>query len=153
MFRAYVAHLVSEGVTQEFFIEGGRSRTGKTLAPRLGILNWEVEAFLGTARRDLFFVPVAITYERLVEEVPRANFPGIDEIAPGMRFETQMDDGSPMVVTVVAADAKSVTVDGNHPLAGKDLTFDLEITLVRDATSEEIEHGHVHLEGEGCHLH
>jgi glycerol-3-phosphate O-acyltransferase len=68
VFRAYVAHLVSEGITQEFFIEGGRSRTGKTLAPRLGMLGWEVEAFLGTARRDLFFVPIAITYERLVEE-------------------------------------------------------------------------------------
>ena len=68
VFRGYVAYLVSEGVTQEFFIEGGRSRTGKTLAPRLGILSWEVAAFLDTARRDLFFVPLAITYERLVEE-------------------------------------------------------------------------------------
>jgi glycerol-3-phosphate O-acyltransferase len=68
VFRAYVGYLVKEGVTQEFFIEGGRSRTGKTLAPRLGVLNWDVEAFLGTARRDLFFVPIAITYERLVEE-------------------------------------------------------------------------------------
>jgi len=68
VFRAYVAHLVKEGVTQEFFIEGGRSRTGKTLAPRLGMLSWVVEAFLDTARRDLFFVPIAITYERLVEE-------------------------------------------------------------------------------------
>jgi glycerol-3-phosphate O-acyltransferase len=68
VFRSYVAYLVTEGMTQEFFIEGGRSRTGKTLTPRLGILSWEVEAFLGTARRDLFFVPVAITYERLVEE-------------------------------------------------------------------------------------
>jgi glycerol-3-phosphate O-acyltransferase len=68
VFRAYVGYLVSEGVTQEFFIEGGRSRTGKTLAPRLGILSWELDAFLETARRDLFFVPIAITYERLVEE-------------------------------------------------------------------------------------
>ena len=68
VFRAYVAYLVKEGVTQEFFIEGGRSRTGKTLAPRLGMLGWVVEAFLETARRDLFFVPIAITYERLVEE-------------------------------------------------------------------------------------
>jgi glycerol-3-phosphate O-acyltransferase len=68
VFRGYVAYLVSEGITQEFFIEGGRSRTGKTLAPRLGILSWEVAAFLDTARRDLFFVPLAITYERLVEE-------------------------------------------------------------------------------------
>lgn len=91
--------------------------------------------------------------ESLVEAVPRANFPGIDSIEPGMRFETEMDDGSPMVVTVVAVDDRQVTVDGNHPLAGKDLTFDLEITQVREATSEEIEHGHVHVEGQGCQLH
>ena len=68
VFRSYIAYLVSTGVTQEFFIEGGRSRTGKTLAPRLGMLSWDVDAFLATARRDLFFVPIAITYERLVEE-------------------------------------------------------------------------------------
>jgi glycerol-3-phosphate O-acyltransferase len=68
VFRRYLAYLVKEGFTQEFFIEGGRSRTGKTLAPRLGILAWNVEAFVASQRRDLFFVPVAITYERLVEE-------------------------------------------------------------------------------------
>ena len=68
IFRAYVIWLVREGFTQEFFIEGGRSRTGRTLAPKLGILSWEVEGFLASPRRDLFFVPIAITYERLVEE-------------------------------------------------------------------------------------
>jgi glycerol-3-phosphate O-acyltransferase len=68
VFRAYVSYLVKEGFTQEFFIEGGRSRTGKTLSPKLGLLTWDVEAFLSSARRDLFFVPIAITYERLVEE-------------------------------------------------------------------------------------
>ena len=68
VFRAYVAYLVREGFTQEFFIEGGRSRTGKTLAPRLGMLSWDVDAFLESGRRDLFFVPIAISYERLVEE-------------------------------------------------------------------------------------
>ncbi len=68
VFRAYVAYLVREGFTQEFFIEGGRSRTGKTLSPRLGMLTWDIEAFLECSRRDLFFVPIAITYERLVEE-------------------------------------------------------------------------------------
>jgi glycerol-3-phosphate O-acyltransferase len=68
VFRRYVAYLVKEGFTQEFFIEGGRSRTGKTLAPRLGMLSWDVEAFLAGSRRDLFFVPIAINYERLVEE-------------------------------------------------------------------------------------
>jgi glycerol-3-phosphate O-acyltransferase len=68
VFRTYVAYLIKEGFTQEFFIEGGRSRTGKTLAPRLGMLSWDVEAFLTSRQRDLFFVPIAITYERLVEE-------------------------------------------------------------------------------------
>ncbi|HKA16288.1 MAG TPA: 1-acyl-sn-glycerol-3-phosphate acyltransferase, partial [Myxococcota bacterium] len=68
VFRTYVAYLIKEGFTQEFFIEGGRSRTGKTLPPRLGVLSWDVEAFLASGRRDLLFVPVALTYERLVEE-------------------------------------------------------------------------------------
>ena len=68
IFRSYLGYLVSEGFTQEFFIEGGRSRTGKMLAPRFGMVAWNVEAFLQSARRDLFFVPIAITYERLVEE-------------------------------------------------------------------------------------
>jgi len=68
VFRAYVAYLVREGITQEFFIEGGRSRTGKALPPRLGMLGWDVDAFLESNQRDLFFVPIAISYERLVEE-------------------------------------------------------------------------------------
>ncbi len=68
VFRAYLGHLVREGLTQEFFIEGGRSRTGKSLAPKLGMLSWEVEAFLDSSRRDFLFVPVSIGYERLVEE-------------------------------------------------------------------------------------
>ncbi|MDE0885309.1 MAG: 1-acyl-sn-glycerol-3-phosphate acyltransferase [Myxococcota bacterium] len=68
VFRAYVAYLVREGFTQEFFIEGGRSRTGKTMKPRLGMLSWDLDAFLECSRRDLFFVPIALTYERLVEE-------------------------------------------------------------------------------------
>lgn len=68
VFRSYVAYLVHEGFTQEFFIEGGRSRTGKTMAPRLGMLTWDVDAFINSHQRDLVFIPVAITYERLVEE-------------------------------------------------------------------------------------
>lgn len=68
VFRSYVSFLVREGFPQEFFIEGGRSRTGRTLSPKLGMLSWNIEAFLDSGRRDLFFVPVAITYERLVEE-------------------------------------------------------------------------------------
>jgi glycerol-3-phosphate O-acyltransferase len=82
VFRAYVAYLVREGFTQEFFIEGGRSRTGKTLAPRLGMLSWDVDAFLECSRRDLFFVPIAITYERLVEESGM-----VDELEGGKKTE------------------------------------------------------------------
>ncbi|MEN8161271.1 MAG: 1-acyl-sn-glycerol-3-phosphate acyltransferase, partial [Myxococcota bacterium] len=68
VFRSYIAYLVREGFTQEFFIEGGRSRTGKSLVPRMGMLSWNVQGFIDSGRRDLLFVPVAITYERLVEE-------------------------------------------------------------------------------------
>ncbi|MES9963694.1 MAG: peptidylprolyl isomerase [Candidatus Sedimenticola sp. 20ELBAFRAG] len=91
--------------------------------------------------------------ENMVEAVPRANFEGVSEINPGMKFQTEMDDGTPMLVTVTAVDDKQVTVDGNHPLAGKNMSFELEIVEVRDATSEEIEHGHVHEEGGSCSLH
>ncbi|HSJ98716.1 MAG TPA: 1-acyl-sn-glycerol-3-phosphate acyltransferase, partial [Myxococcota bacterium] len=68
VFRAYVIWLVKEGFTQEFFIGGARSRTGRTMAPKLGMLSWDVEGFLASSRRDLFFVPISITYERLLEE-------------------------------------------------------------------------------------
>ncbi len=68
VFRSYVSYLVREGFPQEFFIEGGRSRTGRTLSPKLGMLSWNIDAFLDSGRRDLFFVPVSITYERLIEE-------------------------------------------------------------------------------------
>ncbi len=91
--------------------------------------------------------------EDLVEQVPRINFEGVDNIAPGMKFQTEMDDGSPFIVTVTAVDDDSVTVDGNHPLAGKNLSFSLEITEVREATSEEIEHGHVHDDTGSCQIH
>ena len=68
VFRSYVQHLIKAGVTQEFFIEGTRSRTGKTLRPRLGMLRMVLEAYARGARRDLYLVPVGFTYERLVEE-------------------------------------------------------------------------------------
>ncbi|HEY1905994.1 MAG TPA: 1-acyl-sn-glycerol-3-phosphate acyltransferase [Myxococcaceae bacterium] len=66
-FKAYVKKLVRDGVHQEFFPEGGRSRTGKLLPAKLGLLGWEVEAVLDGARNDLAFIPVAIDYEKIVE--------------------------------------------------------------------------------------
>lgn len=68
VFRKYLTFLIREGYTQEFFIEGGRSRTGKILTPKLGMLSAIVDAFLGGIRRDLYLVPVSIQYGRVVEE-------------------------------------------------------------------------------------
>jgi glycerol-3-phosphate O-acyltransferase len=68
VFRAYVQLLIKDGVTQEFFIEGTRSRTGKTLQPRLGLLRMVIEAYARGVRRELYLVPVGFTYDRLVEE-------------------------------------------------------------------------------------
>ena len=67
VFKAYLKKLVHDGVHHEFFPEGGRSRTGKLLAPKLGLFTWLVEAVLDGARNDLLFVPTAIDYERVVE--------------------------------------------------------------------------------------
>jgi glycerol-3-phosphate O-acyltransferase len=66
-FKAYVKKLMKEGYGQEFFIEGGRSRTGKLLSPKLGMVAFEVEAFLEGAQDDVYFVPVAIDYETILE--------------------------------------------------------------------------------------
>ncbi|WP_227369793.1 FKBP-type peptidyl-prolyl cis-trans isomerase [Halomonas sp. M20] len=79
----------------------------------------------------------------LVQEVPRDSFQGVESIEPGMQFQAQTQ-GGPLMVTVTKVEGDTVTVDGNHPLAGQKLNFDVEISEVRDATEEEVEHGHVH---------
>ena len=66
-FKGYLKKLVHDGIHHEFFPEGGRSRTGKLLTPKLGLFSWLVDAVLEGARDDLFFVPVAIDYEKVVE--------------------------------------------------------------------------------------
>lgn len=68
VFRQYLTFLIREGYTQEFFIEGGRSRTGKILTPKLGMLSAIVSAYCDGIRRDLYLVPVSIHYGRIVEE-------------------------------------------------------------------------------------
>jgi FKBP-type peptidyl-prolyl cis-trans isomerase SlyD len=88
--------------------------------------------------------------EALVDRAPRANFPGIEHIERGMQFQTEMDDGAPIVVTVIDVDDHWVTVDGNHEMAGRHLRFELEVVEVREATPEEIAHGHVHGPGDAC---
>ena len=65
--RTYMKHMMKEGFTQEFFIEGGRSRTGKTLPPKMGMVAMLVDAFLDGAQKEVAFVPVHIGYEKIVE--------------------------------------------------------------------------------------
>lgn len=88
---------------------------------------------------------------QLVQSVPRRNFGGATNLKPGMQFQAQTPQGHTRVVTVTRVQGDMVTIDGNHPLAGEQLTFDVEITEVRDPTQEEIAHGHVH--GPGGHHH
>jgi FKBP-type peptidyl-prolyl cis-trans isomerase SlyD len=89
--------------------------------------------------------------EALVMAVPRTQFEGADDIVVGMQFHTPTEDGGVRVVTVVNVDDENVTVDANHPLAGVILNFDVNVLDVRDATQEELDHGHVH--GPGGHEH
>jgi FKBP-type peptidyl-prolyl cis-trans isomerase SlyD len=84
----------------------------------------------------------------LLQKVPRRALKGIAKITVGMRLHAQTEQG-PRPVTVTAVTGDMITLDGNHPLAGKNLNFDIEILDVRDATAEELEHGHVH--GPGGH--
>jgi FKBP-type peptidyl-prolyl cis-trans isomerase SlyD len=86
----------------------------------------------------------------LVQQVPRRAFQGIGNVTVGMRLHAQTPQG-PRAVTVTRMVGDMVTIDANHPLAGKNLNFEVEITDVRDATEEELSHGHVH--GEGGHHH
>lgn len=84
----------------------------------------------------------------LTQTIPRELFEFDGEIEVGMRFEAEAENGIELV-TVVAVDDNNIVIDANHPLAGQTLHFHVEVVSVRDATSEELEHGHVHGEG-GC---
>ena len=85
------------------------------------------------------------------QSVPKNMFPEDAEIEIGMQFHAQGPNEETIVVTVTEVEDETVTVDGNHPLAGVELNFTVEIIEVRDASQEEIEHGHVH--GAGGHHH
>jgi len=84
----------------------------------------------------------------LVQKVPRRSLKGISKITVGMRLHAQTGQGT-RAVTVTNVTGDMVTLDGNHPLAGKNLNFDIQIVEVRAATAEELAHGHVH--GPGGH--
>ncbi|MBP8119289.1 MAG: peptidylprolyl isomerase, partial [Shewanella sp.] len=90
-------------------------------------------------------------HDGLRQAVPLEAFGDIEDIVPGMRFIAETEMGQrPVQVMEVKDDV--VIVDGNHPLAGQSLNFSVEIVDVREASAEEIAHGHIHAQG-GCGSH
>ncbi len=87
----------------------------------------------------------------LISNLNRAMFEGVDELEVGMQFHASGPDGSMQIVTIRDLEGDQVTVDGNHPLAGQRLNFQVKIIEIRDASEEELAHGHVH--GAGGHQH
>jgi FKBP-type peptidyl-prolyl cis-trans isomerase SlyD len=79
-----------------------------------------------------------------IQEVPREAFPPKTELAPGMQFFAESQDGNRIPVLIKELKSASVVVDLNHPLAGKSLHFDVTVKSVRAATDEELSHGHAH---------
>jgi len=84
-----------------------------------------------------------------VFKVQKKDFGENVEVAPGMQFEAHGENGV-QIVSVVKIEGEDVTLDANHPLAGETLHFDVKVVDVREATPEELEHGHVHGEHDDC---
>lgn len=87
-------------------------------------------------------------FDDYVQTVPKEMFADIEDLAVGAQLRATTDDGEQTVI-VVDMTEDSITVDGNHPLAGMELSFDVEVIEVRDATEDELTHGHAHGVG-GC---
>lgn len=110
-----------------------KALTGKTVGDKLTVNVPAAEAY-------------GEYYAEMVQEVPREMFQGVENIDVGMQFQAQAEDGI-QIVTVKAVQDDVIIIDGNHPLAGRDLNFDVEIVDIREATQEELDHGHVHSDG------
>ena len=85
--------------------------------------------------------------EQKIQTVSKDMFQGMDKVEVGMQFQADSSSG-PALVTITEIEGDNITIDGNHPLAGEQLTFDVEVMDIRSATETEIEHGHIH--GAGC---
>ena len=114
------------------------------------------KAMEGRSAGDTFDVVVSpeegygVPNDMLIQVVPREAFQGVDSVEVGMQFQAHTPQG-PISVVIAKVEDGMVTVDGNHPLAGKALHFAIEVVDVREASLEEVMHGHVH--GAGGHNH
>jgi FKBP-type peptidyl-prolyl cis-trans isomerase SlyD len=112
------------------------------------------KALEGKSEGDAFVVTVSAAEaygerdEHFVANIPLNQFEDATAVEAGMQFQAETPDGG-RIVTVTKVANDMATIDANHPLAGIDLTFDVKIVAIREATAEELEHGHPHHEG-GC---
>lgn len=129
----------SEGQEPFVYLHGSR-----------GIIPGLEKALEGKSAGDEFKVtiPPGEAYgevnDGLIQTIPREAFAGIDNLEVGMQFQTRDPDGQTLNIMVKELDDDNVMIDANHPLAGQALHFDVSITEVREATTEELDHGHVH---------
>ncbi len=82
--------------------------------------------------------------DEMVQVVGKEMFESDEGLEVGSQFHAEGPDGQPVMITVAAIEGDDITIDGNHPLAGVNLNFDVSIIDIRDASEEEISHGHVH---------
>ncbi|MFT5733739.1 MAG: FKBP-type peptidyl-prolyl cis-trans isomerase SlyD [Planctomycetota bacterium] len=114
-------------------------------------------AMIGKAEGEKFDVAVApeggygVRHDEAVQTVPKTMFPPDAELEAGIQFQATDEEERPIMGTIKEVAEETVTVDFNHPLAGEELNFSIEVVGVRAATEEEKEHGHVH--GAGGHQH
>jgi len=85
--------------------------------------------------------------DTLSQVVPMNMFDSAEMVTVGQQFHAQGDDGEDIMITITAVNGDDVTIDGNHPLAGIELNFDVTVVEIREATEEEASHGHVHQPG------
>lgn len=88
--------------------------------------------------------------DNLMQKVPKSGFQGDEELQVGMQVQVGTEQGT-AIASVAKIEGEDVTLDVNHPLAGVTLNFDVDVVDVRDASKEELDHGHVH--GPGGHQH
>jgi len=115
-------------------------------------LEEEIDTMLIGGKKNIF-ISAEDAYgeyrDDLVHHIKKENFPADVELEVGMQFVTNAPDGTQMPFAIKQIDGDMVTIDFNHPLAGKNLEFEVELVDVRDATDEELAHGRVH----GPHSH
>ena len=116
----------------------------KQILPKL---EEEIDAMIIGSKKNVK-IPAKEAYgeysEQAVQQVKKENFPANVKLKTGMEFMANSPEGHQMPFVIKEIKNEEVTVDFNHPLAGMDLEFDVELVDVRDATLEEMQHGHVH---------